>query len=251
MPLRLVLLEDMMKFSNVGFIDDSIGGISILNSIESKFNENYIVISDNKNFPYSIRNWKVKEMSLKLQSAVEKRYIKLLVSTNPAISLNLNREVDYEIIDGIDEMMHLIKEENFKSKVILSNKYVLNYLKGEDIENVLDSQILINSIHDGDLNTYITSTLIREYVEDNEVVFIMDTNLSVLKDRFLELYPNVKFFFLSDFILRQLEKKLVKRLVEGDENKIGCFVTDYRIGFYSVCRNLFGIDDIRMRKIKL
>ncbi|SHH21568.1 hypothetical protein SAMN02745245_00828 [Anaerosphaera aminiphila DSM 21120] len=236
-----------MKFSNVGFIDDSIGGISILNSIESKFNENYIVISDNKNFPYSIRSWKVKEMSLKLQSAVEKRYIKILVSTNPAISLNLNRQVDYEIIDGIGEMMHLIKEENSKNKVVLSNKYVLNYLKGEDIENVLDSQILINSIHDGDLNTYITSTLIREYVGDSEVVFVMDTNLSVLKYRFLELYPNVKFFFLSDFILRQLKEKLV----EGDENEIKCFITDYRIGFYSVCRNLFGIDDIRMRKIKL
>ncbi|RVU55120.1 hypothetical protein [Anaerosphaera multitolerans] len=234
-----------MIFNNVGIIDDSLGGVFIINSIENCCSENFIMISDNKNFPYSLRRSQIKNLSINLQEAIEKKFIKLLIVTNPAIALNLNYNVDYEIINGLEKSFNIIKEN--KDITVLSNKYVKEYLEEKGYKNIIDGQILINSLNMGDSNDYIVSKLMEEYLGDSKSLFILDSNLSILKGKFLELYPEIKFYFLSDIILEELQGKLKS----GEGGKSSYYVTDYRIAFYTACEDLFKRSYIRTRKIKI
>lgn len=229
-----------MNFKKIGILDDSIGGIKILNSLKKIYiNENFIYFADLKEYPYGLRKLSSEKLARKSIGKLTEKDLKLLIITNPAISLSLKEE-NIKIIDGIDKS---IGKLNYKDLSVLGSKLSLNLLEeklGFSI-NKIDAQMLINLANDGDKNYYIIMELISEYIRDREKVILFDSNLLLFKDYFLSYNKNLKIYSLEEFIIEEVKDYLRDNLRNRPNNKqkIKYYTSDYKITFYRSAEEFF------------
>ncbi|MBP2025898.1 hypothetical protein [Peptoniphilus stercorisuis] len=238
-----------MNFKKIGILDDSIGGIKVLNSLKEIYtNENFIYFADLKEYPYGLKKLSSEKLAKNSFENISKEDLKLLVITNPAISMSLKEE-DIKIIDGINRS---IEKLNYKNSLVLGSKLSLNLLEkrlGFNIDKV-DAQMLINLATDGDKNYYIITKLISEYIKDKKEVILFDSNLLLFKDYFLNYNKNLKVYSLEDFILEDVGDYLKDDLrhLASNRQKVKYYTSDYRIAFYKSAEEFF---DDRFSSVKI
>ncbi len=243
-----------MNFKNIGIIDDSIGGLEILERLKKTYNENYIYIAGLKEYPYSLRKIILKEICDDLYNKALSQNIKMLIVTNPYISQFIDSN-DVEKIDGIEMACKSLSDKNILmlgSEKALEIKMLNKYFNKTNSKKV-NAQILMNMPHDGDRNSFIVSKLISEYIGDYEGdVFLFDSNLSLFKDEFKRYNENLNIYTLNDFIYLEFVEKFKDELKTYSKNKtrIKYLVTDHRIAFYSSAEEFFDERFSTVRKIK-
>ena len=227
-----------MNFKSIGIIDDSIGGVGLLNKLKEKYNENFIYFADMKNFPYGLWKRDYRDFINDNMKFLNTLDLKMLIITNPLISLNINTELPK--VDGIDLAVKSLKDS---SLMVLGSSGVLESEIFSEISDLKkrDASMLINMPHDGDDNYFIINTLIDEYIEEYKGnVLLFDSNLNCLR-KYFERKENIKVFSLIDFILEDFENKFNSEMsnTRFNKSKIKYFVSDYRIAFYLSCETFY------------
>lgn len=240
-----------MNFKNIGILDDSIGGIEVLNSLEKKYNENFIYYADLGEYPYGMKNLSINRLSNNAAKRILKENLKVLIISNPAIALNIEKNCVLTI-NGIESAISSLKEESLilTTSAVKKNIYFNNLIKGKN-HKVIDAQILINTIQDSDKNHYIIFKLIEEYIGNtNKDILLLDSNLSLLKEKFIEYNENLKVLTLNEFIIKDFEEKFITDLKTYSKNKtkVNYLVSDYRIAFYLSAEEFFNGRYSKVRK---
>ncbi|MGO1581409.1 MAG: hypothetical protein ACTHWZ_08400 [Peptoniphilaceae bacterium] len=235
-----------MKY-RVLIIDDSIGAIEISRNIKNKYDLKATVNIDNLNFPLSIRKSIIEQRSRRLQESG--KLLDLLIVSNPAIALNIDKNKNYPIIDGLETFKSMIEDSS--DTLVLVNNYFKNYLeKSYKNIKVINCQILTNQINDFSMSKYIFENILKSYIEDYKKIFILDSSLYIIRDYINKLYKERQIFFLNDMIFKELEEvnipeKGKKKTVE----KIN--VTGYRRGLYLSLEDLYKDSFINIKQFKL
>lgn len=224
-----------MNFKNIGIIDDSIGGLEVLNKIKELYNENFIYFADLKNYPYGMWDKSLEKIIENTERYIIGKNIKCLIYTNPLIALESQDKSDILKINGIDSALNSLKDEKlmvFGSRKLVENDEVFRI---EDDEIVTcDATVLINTVQDGDRNEYLIKELIKEYLGDYKGnILLLDSNLSLLKEYFNEI-DGIDVYTINDYIIEEFKEKFTKDLRHSLRNKMSekYFVSDHRIAFY-------------------
>lgn len=232
-----------MNFKNIGILDDSIGGIYVLNSLKEVYNENFIYYADLEEYPYGVKNLSLKSLSNKAADNIIKENLKVLIITNPAIAMNIDKK-DLITVNGIESAIEDLKNNNtliLGSKATINSEYLKEITKDKGFI-LKDAQILINMIQDSDTNHYIVFKLIEEYIENfNGNILLLDSNLSLFKDKILNYNNDLKIYTLNDYIIKDFKEIFTKDLKHYYKNKtkIKYLVSNYRIAFYYAAEEFY------------
>lgn len=238
-----------MNFKSIAIVDDSIGGVNLLNKLKISNNENYIYFADMKNFPLGLWNRDLYNKVKNITNILEEMNLKCVIFTNPLISIYTDIKIPK--IDGINTAIDSLKNDDL---LVLASRRMVKSGIFKSIKrcDCIDASMLINLLHDGDNNPYIIKTLIKEYIgEYKGNVLLFDSNLSVFKNYFSEI-KGINVYTLEDFIIKDFYDFLSDDIknIKFNRSKIKYLVSDYRIAFYLSCEAFYEGKYSAVKKIK-
>ncbi|WP_138160546.1 hypothetical protein [Peptoniphilus catoniae] len=209
----------------IAMIDDSLGSVDLFRLITNSYSGHYKLFIDNRNFPYSIRT----NRPLTEEGRLDKIPGDFYICSNPSMAINIKKP---GLIDGLERFY-----DDFKGGSIITNKLFKSYLENKfKNARVIDGQLLDNQVQIFNIDRYIISNILNNYIGEGENVYFLTSNSYVLKNYILHRYKDKNIKFLGDYILKDLEDLGLKK---GSSDSLRYYVTGNRIGVYTALEDYY------------
>ena len=260
-----------MSENPIGIFDSGIGGLTIAHAIKNKLpNESLIYFGDTKHLPYGEKSEQaIKDYSLKIAEFLKKNNCKaIIIACNSAssaayyhIKKNINSIPIYNVIDPI---VNFISKKYFNKKIgvigtkatIQSGIYKNKLLEKNSTLSVasLETPLLAPMIEEGFFNQEISSTIIKNYLNnkklDNiDVLVLACTNYPLIQNEIMSFYNKIDVIDSSKIIADYIHNELCKSKLINQTNqpKFNFIISNFTESF-SKSANIFFKENISLKE---
>jgi glutamate racemase len=230
-----------MSKNPIGIFDSGIGGLTIAHAIKNKLpNESLIYFGDTKHLPYGEKSEQaIKDYSLKIAEFLKKNHCKaIIIACNSAsstayyhIKKNINSIPIYNVIDPI---VSFISKKYFNKKIgvigtkatIQSGIYEDKLLDKNSSLSVasLETPLLAPMIEEGFFNQEISSTIIKNYLNDKkldkiDILVLACTHYPLIQNEIISFYNKIDVIDSSEIIADYIHEELYKSKLLNQVNK--------------------------------
>ena len=230
-----------MSKNPIGIFDSGIGGLTIAHAIKNKLpNESLIYFGDTKHLPYGEKSEKaIKDYSLKIAEFLKKNNCKaIIIACNSAsstayyhIKKNINSIPIYNVIDPI---VSFISKKYFNKKIgvigtkatIQSGIYENKILEKNSSLSVasLETPLLAPMIEEGFFNQEISSTIIKNYLNDKklnkiDILVLACTHYPLIQNEIISFYNKIDVIDSSKIIADYIHEELYKSKILNQANR--------------------------------
>ena len=230
-----------MSKNPIGIFDSGIGGLTIAHAIKNKLpNESLIYFGDTKHLPYGEKSEQaIKDYSLKIAEFLKKNNCKaIIIACNSAsstayyhIKKNINSIPIYNVIDPI---VSFISKKYFNKKIgvigtkatIQSGIYKNKLLEKNTTLSVasLETPLLAPMIEEGFFNQEISSTIIKNYLNDKkldkiDILVLACTHYPLIQNEIISFYNKIDVIDSSEIIADYIHEELYKSKLLNQANK--------------------------------
>ena len=230
-----------MSKNPIGIFDSGIGGLTIAHAIKNKLpNESLIYFGDTKHLPYGEKSEQaIKDYSLKIADFLKNNNCKaIIIACNSASSVayyhikkNINSIPIYNVIDPI---VSFISKKYFNKKIgvigtkatIQSGIYENKILEKNSSLSVasLETPLLAPMIEEGFFNQEISSTIIKNYLNDKkldkiDILVLACTHYPLIQNEIISFYNKIDVIDSSKIIADYIHEELYKSKLLNQANK--------------------------------
>ena len=260
-----------MSKNPIGIFDSGIGGLTIAHSIKIKLpNESLIYFGDTKHLPYGEKSEKaIKDYSLKIAKFLKNNNCKaIIIACNSASSTayyHIKEHINsIPIYNVIDPLVSFISEKYFNKKIgvigtkatIQSGVYKNKLLEKNSSLFVasLETPLLAPMIEEGFFNQEISSTIIKNYLNnkklDNiDVLVLACTHYPLIQNEIMSFYNKIDVIDSSEIIVDYIHNELCKSklLNQTNQPKFNFIISNFTESF-SKSANIFFKQNISLEE---
>ena len=263
-----------MSKNPIGIFDSGIGGLTIAHAIKNKLpNESLIYFGDTKHLPYGEKSEQaIKDYSLKIAEFLKKNNCKaIIIACNSAsstayyhIKKNINSIPIYNVIDPI---VSFISKKYFNKKIgvigtkatIQSGIYENKILEKNSSLSVasLETPLLAPMIEEGFFNQEISSTIIKNYLNDKkldkiDILVLACTHYPLIQNEIISFYNKIDVIDSSEIIADYVHEELYKSKILNQANrpKFNFIISNFTESF-SKSANVFFKENISLEEIDI
>ena len=263
-----------MSKNPIGIFDSGIGGLTIAHAIKNKLpNESLIYFGDTKHLPYGEKSEQaIKDYSLKIAEFLKNNNCKaIIIACNSAsstayyhIKKNINSIPIYNVIDPI---VSFISKKYFNKKIgvigtkatIQSGIYENKILEKNSSLSVasLETPLLAPMIEEGFFNQEISSTIIKNYLNDKkldkiEILVLACTHYPLIQNEIISFYNKIDVIDSSEIIADYIHEELYKSklLNQANKTKFNFIISNFTESF-SKSTNVFFKENISLEEIDI
>ena len=263
-----------MSKNPIGIFDSGIGGLTIAHAIKNKLpNESLIYFGDTKHLPYGEKSEQaIKDYSLKIAEFLKKNNCKaIIIACNSAsstayyhIKKNINSIPIYNVIDPI---VSFISKKYFNKKIgvigtkatIQSGIYENKILEKNSSLSVasLETPLLAPMIEEGFFNQEISSTIIKNYLNDKklnkiDILVLACTHYPLIQNEIISFYNKIDVIDSSKIIADYIHEELYKSKILNQANrpKFNFIISNFTESF-SKSANVFFKENISLEEIDI
>ena len=260
-----------MSKNPIGIFDSGIGGLTIAHAIKKKLpNESLIYFGDTKHLPYGEKSEQaIKDYSLKIADFLKKNNCKaIIIACNSAssaayyhIKKNVNSVPIYNVIDPI---ISFISKKYFNKKIgvigtkatIQSGVYKNKILEKNSSLKVasLETPLLAPMIEEGFFNQEISSTIIKNYLNDEmldeiNVLVLACTHYPLIQNEIKKFYNEIDVIDSSEIVAEHINKELseLNLLNQVKKPKFNFIISNFTESF-SKSANIFFKENISLEE---
>jgi glutamate racemase len=260
-----------MSKNPIGIFDSGIGGLTIAHAIKNKLpNESLIYFGDTKHLPYGEKSEQaIKDYSLKIAEFLKKNNCKaIIIACNSAsstayyhIKKNINSIPIYNVIDPI---VSFISKKYFNKKIgvigtkatIQSGIYEDKLLDKNSSLSVasLETPLLAPMIEEGFFNQEISSTIIKNYLNDKkldkiDILVLACTHYPLIQNEIISFYNKIDVIDSSEIIADYIHEELYKSklLNQANKPKFNFIISNFTESF-SKSANIFFKENISLEE---
>jgi glutamate racemase len=260
-----------MSENPIGIFDSGIGGLTIAHAIKNKLpNESLIYFGDTKHLPYGEKSEQaIKDYSLKIAEFLKKNNCKaIIIACNSAsstayyhIKKNINSIPIYNVIDPI---VSFISKKYFNKKIgvigtkatIQSGIYKNKILEKNSTLSVasLETPLLAPMIEEGFFNQEISSTIIKNYLNDKkldkiDILVLACTHYPLIQNEIISFYNKIDVIDSSEIIADYIHEELYKSKILNQANrpKFNFIISNFTESF-SKSANVFFKENISLEE---
>jgi glutamate racemase len=260
-----------MSDNPIGIFDSGIGGLTIAHAIKNKLpNESLIYFGDTKHLPYGEKSEQaIKDYSLKIAEFLKKNNCKaIIIACNSAsstaynhIKKNINSIPIYNVIDPI---VSFISKKYFNKKIgvigtkatIQSSIYENKILEKNSTLSVasLETPLLAPMIEEGFFNQEISSTIIKNYLNDKkldkiDILVLACTHYPLIQNEIISFYTKIDVIDSSEIIADYIHEELYKSKILNQANrpKFNFIISNFTESF-SKSANVFFKENISLEE---
>ena len=260
-----------MSKNPIGIFDSGIGGLTIAHAIKNKLpNESLIYFGDTKHLPYGEKSEQaIKDYSLKIAEFLKKNNCKaIIIACNSAsstayyhIKKNINSIPIYNVIDPI---VSFISKKYFNKKIgvigtkatIQSGIYKNKLLEKNTTLSVasLETPLLAPMIEEGFFNQEISSTIIKNYLNDKkldkiDILVLACTHYPLIQNEIISFYNKIDVIDSSEIIANYIHEELYKSKILNQANrpKFNFIISNFTESF-SKSANVFFKENISLEE---
>lgn len=260
-----------MSKNPIGIFDSGIGGLTIAHAIKNKLpNESLIYFGDTKHLPYGEKSEQaIKDYSLKIAEFLKKNNCKaIIIACNSAsstayyhIKKNINSIPIYNVIDPI---VSFISKKYFNKKIgvigtkatIQSGIYENKILEKNSSLSVasLETPLLAPMIEEGFFNQEISSTIIKNYLNDKkldkiDILVLACTHYPLIQNEIISFYNKIDVIDSSEIIADYIHEELYKSklLNQANKTKFNFIISNFTESF-SKSANVFFKENISLEE---
>ena len=263
-----------MSKNPIGIFDSGIGGLTIAHAIKNKLpNESLIYFGDTKHLPYGEKSEQaIKDYSLKIAEFLKKNNCKaIIIACNSAsstayyhIKKNINSIPIYNVIDPI---VSFISKKYFNKKIgvigtkatIQSGIYKNKLLEKNSTLSVasLETPLLAPMIEEGFFNQEISSTIIKNYLNDKkldkiDILVLACTHYPLIQNEIISFYNKIDVIDSSIIIADYIHEELYKSKILNQANKARFnFIISNFTESFSRSANVFFKENISLEEIDI
>jgi len=230
-----------MSKNPIGIFDSGIGGLTIAHAIKNKLpNESLIYFGDTKHLPYGEKSEQaIKDYSLKIAEFLKKNNCKaIIIACNSAssaayyhIKKNINSIPIYNVIDPI---VSFISKKYFNKRIgvigtkatIQSGIYEKKILEKNSSLSIasLETPLLAPMIEEGFFNQEISSTIIKNYLNDKkldkiDILVLACTHYPLIQNEIISFYNKIDVIDSSKIIADYIHEELYKSKILNQANR--------------------------------
>ena len=263
-----------MSKNPIGIFDSGIGGLTIAHAIKNKLpNESLIYFGDTKHLPYGEKSEQaIKDYSLKIAEFLKKNNCKaIIIACNSAsstayyhIKKNINSIPIYNVIDPI---VSFISKKYFNKKIgvigtkatIQSGIYENKILEKNSSLSVasLETPLLAPMIEEGFFNQEISSTIIKNYLNDKkldkiDILVLACTHYPLIQNEIISFYNKIDVIDSSKIIADYIHEELYKSKILNQANRprFNFIISNFTESF-SKSANVFFKENISLEEIDI
>jgi glutamate racemase len=260
-----------MSKSPIGIFDSGIGGLTIAHAIKNKLpNESLIYFGDTKHLPYGEKSEQaIKDYSLKIAEFLKKNNCKaIIIACNSAsstayyhIKKNINSIPIYNVIDPI---VSFISKKYFNKKIgVIGTKATIQsgIYKNKLLEKnsslfvaSLETPLLAPMIEEGFFNQEISSTIIKNYLNDKkldkiDILVLACTHYPLIQNEIISFYNKIDVIDSSEIIADYIHEELYKSklLNQANKPKFNFIISNFTESF-SKSANIFFKENISLEE---
>jgi glutamate racemase len=260
-----------MSNNPIGIFDSGIGGLTIAHAIKNKLpNESLIYFGDTKHLPYGEKSEQaIIDYSLKIAEFLKKNNCKaIIIACNSAsstayyhIKKNINSIPIYNVIDPI---VSFISKKYFNKKIgvigtkatIQSGIYEDKLLDKNSSLSVasLETPLLAPMIEEGFFNQEISSTIIKNYLNDKkldkiDILVLACTHYPLIQNEIISFYNKIDVIDSSEIIADYIHEELYKSklLNQANKPKFNFIISNFTESF-SKSANIFFKENISLEE---
>ena len=260
-----------MSKNPIGIFDSGIGGLTIAHAIKKKLpNESLIYFGDTKHLPYGEKSEQaIKDYSLKIAEFLKNNNCKaIIIACNSAssaayyhIKKNINSIPIYNVIDPI---ISFISKKYFNKKIgvigtkatIQSGVYKNKILEKNSSLKVasLETPLLAPMIEEGFFNQEISSTIIKNYLDDKNldkinVLVLACTHYPLIQNEIKKFYNEIDVIDSSEIVAEHINKELseLNLLNRVNKPKFNFIISNFTESF-SKSANIFFKENISLEE---
>jgi glutamate racemase len=260
-----------MSKNPIGIFDSGIGGLTIAHAIKNKLpNESLIYFGDTKHLPYGEKSEQaIIDYSLKIAEFLKKNNCKaIIIACNSAsstayyhIKKNINSIPIYNVIDPI---VSFISKKYFNKKIgvigtkatIQSGIYEDKLLDKNSSLSVasLETPLLAPMIEEGFFNQEISSTIIKNYLNDKkldkiDILILACTHYPLIQNEIISFYKKIDVIDSSEIIADYIHEELYKSklLNQANKPKFNFIISNFTESF-SKSANIFFKENISLEE---
>jgi glutamate racemase len=260
-----------MSKNPIGIFDSGIGGLTIAHAIKNKLpNESLIYFGDTKHLPYGEKSEQaIIDYSLKIAEFLKKNNCKaIIIACNSAsstayyhIKKNINSIPIYNVIDPI---VSFISKKYFNKKIgvigtkatIQSGIYEDKLLDKNSSLSVasLETPLLAPMIEEGFFNQEISSTIIKNYLNDKkldkiDILVLACTHYPLIQNEIISFYNKIDVIDSSEIIADYIHEELYKSklLNQANKPKFNFIISNFTESF-SKSANIFFKENISLEE---
>ena len=260
-----------MSENPIGIFDSGIGGLTIAHAIKNKLpNESLIYFGDTKHLPYGEKSEQaIKDYSLKIAEFLKKNNCKaIIIACNSAsstayyhIKKNINSIPIYNVIDPI---VSFISKKYFNKKIgVIGTKATIQSGIYEDklldknsslFVASLETPLLAPMIEEGFFNQEISSTIIKNYLNDKkldkiDILVLACTHYPLIQNEIISFYNKIDVIDSSEIIADYIHEELYKSklLNQANKPKFNFIISNFTESF-SKSANIFFKENISLEE---
>jgi len=260
-----------MSKNPIGIFDSGIGGLTIAHAIKNKLpNESLIYFGDTKHLPYGEKSEQaIKDYSLKIAEFLKKNNCKaIIIACNSAsstayyhIKKNINSIPIYNVIDPI---VSFISKKYFNKKIgVIGTKATIqsgiyeNKLSEENSSLTiasLETPLLAPMIEEGFFNQEISSTIIKNYLNNKkldkiDILVLACTHYPLIQNEIISFYNKIDVIDSSEIITDYVHEELCKSklLNQANRPKFNFIISNFTESF-SKSANIFFKENISLEE---
>ncbi len=260
-----------MSKNPIGIFDSGIGGLTIAHAIKNKLpNESLIYFGDTKHLPYGEKSEQaIKDYSLKIAEFLKKNNCKaIIIACNSAsstayyhIKKNINSIPIYNVIDPI---VSFISKKYFNKKIgVIGTKATIQSGIYEDklldknsslFVASLETPLLAPMIEEGFFNQEISSTIIKNYLNDKkldkiDILVLACTHYPLIQNEIISFYNKIDVIDSSEIIADYIHEELYKSklLNQANKPKFNFIISNFTESF-SKSANIFFKENISLEE---
>ena len=263
-----------MSKNPIGIFDSGIGGLTIAHAIKNKLpNESLIYFGDTKHLPYGEKSEQaIKDYSLKIAEFLKKNNCKaIIIACNSASSTAYNhikKNINsIPIFNVIDPIVSFISKKYFNKKIgvigtkatIQSGIYENKILEKNSSLSVasLETPLLAPMIEEGFFNQEISSTIIKNYLNDKkldkiDILVLACTHYPLIQNEIISFYNKIDVIDSSKIIADYIHEELSKSRILNQANKARFnFIISNFTESFSSSANVFFKENISLEEIDI
>ena len=260
-----------MSKNPIGIFDSGIGGLTIAHAIKNKLpNESLIYFGDTKHLPYGEKSEQaIKDYSLKIAEFLKNNNCKaIIIACNSAsstayyhIKKNINSIPIYNVIDPI---VSFISKKYFNKKIgVIGTKATIQSGIYEDklldknsslFVASLETPLLAPMIEEGFFNQEISSTIIKNYLNDKkldkiDILVLACTHYPLIQNEIISFYNKIDVIDSSEIIADYIHEELYKSklLNQANKPKFNFIISNFTESF-SKSANIFFKENISLEE---
>ena len=260
-----------MSNNPIGIFDSGIGGLTIAHAIKNKLpNESLIYFGDTKHLPYGEKSEQaIIDYSLKIAEFLKKNHCKaIIIACNSAsstayyhIKKNINSIPIYNVIDPV---VSFISKKYFNKKIgVIGTKATIQsgIYKNKLIEKnsslsvaSLETPLLAPMIEEGFFNQEISSTIIKNYLNDKkldkiDILVLACTHYPLIQNEIISFYNKIDVIDSSEIIADYIHEELYKSklLNQANKPKFNFIISNFTESF-SKSANIFFKENISLEE---